>query len=307
VTRSALAIDFGATKISCAVVSEAGEVRERLVGSTPPNGREVIPAILELASGLQHGMVEAIGVGAAGIIDPRSGVVTGATSTVAEWVGVRLRDELEAAFGLPTTVVNDVHAHAWGEWRFGAGRERESAFVVAVGTGIGAVLVTGRGLEVGVHGASGHFGHIACPEADALECSCGRIGHLECVASGGGILTLFHSLGGSPGVTSTKAVFADYGVDPIARATVERAAAALGHGLGGAVNLLDPEIIVLAGGMRDPGGPWLKLVGAAMREVTLPALSAVPIVPAQGGDDAALIGAAHYALTALTEGGSNVL
>jgi glucokinase len=305
VTATALAIDIGATKISCAVVTATGDIRERAVGTTPRVGADVVAAVVGLIGRMASAAsVRSVGVGSAGIIDPASGVVTGATSVLANWEGVRLRDDLEAALGLPVTIMNDIHAHAWGEKRFGAGASRDSVFVVAVGTGLGAVLATRRGIEPGAHGASGHFGHISCPEAGTEPCACGGRGHLESVASGLGVPALYRRLGGDRAVASAKEVFALVDADPVAAATVQHAATALGRAIGGAVNLLDPESVVLAGGMRDPGGPWLSLVDRSIRDVALPTLRGIPLAVAQLGDDAALVGAGHYALT---RGGQNDL
>src|SRR5690606_13505243 len=134
----------------------------------------------------------------AGVVDPTSGRVVSATDTVADWVGTDLVAEFERRLDLPTSALNDVHAHALGEAWVGAGQGHETVLLVAVGTGIGGAFLVNGDVVAGAHWLGGHLGHIPCEEAIGVRCSCGRDGHLEGVASGPGIHRSYLRAGGDP-------------------------------------------------------------------------------------------------------------
>jgi glucokinase len=149
ITRFALGVDIGGTKIAAAVVDDAGVVRGRQIVATPAAGgaAAVLRAGLDLsrrvldwaaASGLD---IAAVGVGSAGEVDADRGVVTYASGNLPGWAGLALADEFVVATGLPAVVDNVVNALALGESRFGAGRDFRDVLYVAVGTGVGGALV----------------------------------------------------------------------------------------------------------------------------------------------------------------------
>ena len=194
--------------------------------------------------------------------------------------------------------MNDVHAHALGEaWR-GAAAGTASSLLIAFGTGVGGSLVLAGQPVLGHHFVGGHVGHFASPYAyadgEALPCSCGGSGHVEAVASGPAIHAAFLRLGGSPAVPDTRAVFAlAHDGDPAARHAVSTAAAAAGQAAGGLVNILDPEIVVVSGGLADAGELWWKPMKAALRRELLDPLVRVPVLRATLENSAAIVGAAR--------------
>lgn len=291
-----LAVDIGGTKIACGVV-DGTVVSWRTTVPTP--AREGARAILTAAQGVleaarrQRPDAQIIGVGSAGVIDEVTGTVLAATSHLAGWVGTHLARELGARTGLPVVCLNDVHAHALGEHVAGAAAGTATSLLVAAGTGLGGSLVIDGRPLFGRHHRAGHLGHVPSAEAAGLTCSCGASGHLECIASGAGLLGAARAAGGQFTSAAQLASAAAAG-DGDAAGWLVRSGTALGRAIGGWANTLDPDVVVLAGGLSRAGAPWWDaLVQAAQAEALEPAT--LQIVPAALGDDAALIGAAAFA------------
>lgn len=299
--RLALAVDIGGTKIAAAIVDEHGRILERGEVSTPAmDGSErILDEALSLATGVAgKSEIAAVGVGSAGVID-RRGRVSSATGTLAAWAGADIAGAFRESFRLPVRVVNDVHTHAVGEAVRGAGRGKDTVLVVAAGTGIGGAIVTDGAPALGAHGAAGHLGHIPSPAAAGLLCSCGRLGHLEAIAAGQAMHAAYLRAGGDATTAEARAVVARVDTDQTAAATVRVAAAALGSAIGGLVNTVDPDVVVVAGGLSGAGEHWWDALLAAARADAMPSLESVPIVPAELGPDAALVGAADLAVREL--------
>ncbi|MEV7574317.1 ROK family protein [Pseudarthrobacter sp. NPDC089323] len=312
----AVGVDLGGTKTAAGVVSSTGAV---LFSDTIPTlsrsgGEAILDATAHLVAGLVRRAADAgiavacVGVGSAGVIDAARGVVVSATDAIAGWAGTALTAGLAARLGLPASsvrAVNDVHAHALGEAWAGAAAGTASSLLVAFGTGVGGSFVVGGQPILGHRHAGGHVGHFASPYAYAdgapLPCVCGRAGHVEAVASGPAILESYLRSGGSASTPDTRAVF-DLAADgdSIAIKAISAAAAAAGQAVGGLANILDPEIVVVSGGLADAGAPWWRPMEHALRAELLPALANLPVLPAALGNAAAIIGAARHVLTPAT-------
>jgi glucokinase len=299
-----LGIDIGGTKTAVGAVDSAGRVLATRRAATPAGaGRE---AVLDTAARLAREVIDAVdrpvlavGVGAPGVVDARRGVVLSATDLVTGWAGTPVARALADRLGLPVAVDNDVRAAAVGEARHGAGRGAALALVVAVGTGIGGALLRDGVLLPGASGVAGHLGHLPVAGADGRVCSCGRTDHLEAVAAGPAILRAAADRGLAAG--STAEVVALAGTDDRAAAVVTEAATALGRCLGGLVNLLDPDAVVLAGGVAAAGDAWWQPLRRAFQgELLAPASPA--LVAAQLGSDAGIVGAGALAVD-LVDGG----
>ncbi|GAA2136296.1 ROK family protein [Arthrobacter humicola] len=305
----AIGIDLGGTKTAAGVVSADGEL---LFSETTPTlsragGGAVLDATAALVAGLRlraaaDGFsITGVGVGSAGVIDAGRGVVVSATDAIHGWAGTPLTEGLARRLGIPpgaVRAVNDVHAHALGEaWR-GAAAGTASSLLIAFGTGVGASLVLDGRPVLGHRYVGGHVGHIASPYAyadgGALPCSCGGEGHVEAAASGPAIHAAFLRLGGSPAVPDTRAVFAlAHDGDPAARHAVRTAAEAAGQAAGGLANVLDPEVLVISGGLADAGDLWWNPMKAALRRELLDPLVRVPVLRATLENSAAIVGAAQ--------------
>lgn len=292
-------VDLGGTKTAAGLVDETGAVLARREAVTPAadGPRAVLDTVIRLTRELVDDRVTAVGVGAAGVIDPASRTVLSATDALPDWAGTSLGAKLELALGLPVAVMNDVHAHAAGEAWLGAGSGRRSMLMIAAGTGIGGALVIDGVVQLGAHCVAGHFGHVPSEEAAGLACSCGRVGHLEAIASGPAIHAAYLR-GGGQAVDAREIVTR---TDELAERVVATAASALGRAVGGFINSLDPDLVVISGGLASSGERWWSGLRAGVARETMPILADCAVVPAMLGPDAAIIGAAQAALALLEE------
>ncbi|MDO3686141.1 ROK family protein [Micromonospora sp. C28ISP2-4] len=294
------ALDIGGTKTTAALVTAGGEVVGRLTAPTP--GRCGAAAVLDTAAGLVEklraetpGVVRALGVGSAGVIDSASGLVLSATDVLTGWTGTDLRGDLRRRLGVPVAVINDVHAHALGEARHGVAAGYDTVLYVAVGTGVGASFVLGDTVLAGAHSAAGHAGHQPSPYAGSLPCTCGGRGHLEAIAAGPALAAEYVRRTGGPvaDLRAVAALAADG--DETAREVVRLGGAAVGSAIGGLVNVLDPAAVVVGGGVTGLGEPWWRALRDAVPAETLPGLAGVPVLASTLGPDAPLLGAASLA------------
>lgn len=306
----AIGIDLGGTKTAAGVVGADGSLlftdETRTLNRSGP--KAILDATALLASRLRSRAasmgvtVSAIGIGSAGVINAEQGSVISATDAIAGWAGTEIATELTARLGLPVRVVNDVHAHAMGEAWLGAAAGASSTLMVAFGTGVGGSFIScGEPLR-GHRFAGGHVGHFASSYAvdedgRLLKCSCGHYGHVESIASGPALHAHYLRAGGDPSASDTRQVFdrANTG-DPIARAAISYAARAAGQAVGGLGNIMDPEIVVVSGGLADAGHLWWDTMMDAAKDELIPALAGLRIVPAALGNQAAIVGAVTLVL-----------
>jgi glucokinase len=310
--RRFLGVDLGGTKILTALVGEGGEVLARARAATPQDGpaavMDAIAATVEdacRAGGVEVREVAAVGAGAPGPLDPVSGVVF-QPPNLAGWRDVPLRDLLVARFGLPSIVENDANAAALGEHWVGAGAGVDDLVYITVSTGIGGGLILRGRIYHGVSGTAGEVGHMVI-DPSGPRCPCGRRGCLEALASGtaigraareavaAGRPTALAALAGG-GLTAAEVARAASEGDAVAREVYARAAAALGAGVTNLVNLLNPAMVVLGGGVMRAGELLLGPVRRIVRQEAFDRPGAVvQIVPARLGDDAGAVGAAAVA------------
>lgn len=295
-SRLALGIDIGGTKILAGLVDEAGTVHAQQRVATPAaeGGEAVLRAVIDAARALLSTTdlrPDACGVGTAGVVDT-AGTVVSATDLLPGWVGLRLADRLAEAFGLNTVVLNDVHATAVCEARLGAARGYGSALIVALGTGIGGALIRGGRLDPGRTGIAGSIGHVLAPLHRGAVCSCGAPDHIEAYASGPAIEAEYAARSGR--VLDLRSIAARD--DELARQVIAEAGEALGGTIGTAVNLLDGDIVVIGGGVAEIGEPLIRAIGAGLRRHALPPARNVPVALARHRTDSCLIGAASAAL-----------
>jgi glucokinase len=303
-----LGVDIGGTKIAAGLVTSDGRVLDQLTVPTPAarGPAAIIEAVSDIGNALirrSPDPVAGCGAGSAGVIDPVSGRVVSATSALANWAGTDLRGDLEGAFCVPVTVLNDVHAHAVAEARFGAGASSRAMLLVALGTGIGGAFVRDGQVVVGRRGAAGHFGHVPAVLAAGVPCPCGKSGHLESVASGPAILARYRAVARHRAVTDkgdvpdTRDVFRRAAAgDERAMNCVNDAATAIGEAIGGFVNSLGPEIVVVTGGLAFADAAWFGQITATARASAIPVSEDVPITLAGQGASSAIVGAATWHL-----------
>jgi glucokinase len=311
--RQAIGLDVGGTKIAAARVGDDGSIlaTERVPSPASDPGR-LLEATVEAARAVRTDDVEAIGIGAAGLVESSTGILTYAPNLA--WRNVGLAEHIGGALGLPAIADNDATVAAWGEYRFGAGRGSRHLLLVTVGTGIGGGIVTDGRIYRGAHGFAAEIGHIIVEPGGPL-CGCGNHGCWEQVASGhaieragreaaeryphSGIARLAEGV--PDRVTGSLVTRAAQDGDDTARAILAKVGRRLGEGIAGLVNVLDPQIVVVGGGAVTAGDLLLEPARRAfVAAVEAPdARPAVPIVPAELGNDAGVVGAALLALEEL--------
>jgi len=307
-----IGVDLGGTKISAALVaSQDMSILDRAYMLTPSTEgpSSVVEAIFSAVEALlrsdkiEPSRLAAIAISSAGPSDPRTGVVF-ASPRIGGWHNVPLQNLVQERFDIPTIVHNDANAAAWGEFTLGAGRGTQNMVYVTVSTGIGGGLIIDGRLYTGASGTAGEIGHTSVC-ANGILCECGSHGCLEMYSSGTAIARraqealdkgtetriahLTEELG--EGLTGRVVALAAQEGDLVALDIIVEAGNYLGVGLANLVNLLNPDMIVIGGGMAQVGdlllGPAREEMGR--RAFEMPAMW-VKIVPAALGVDAPLLG-----------------
>ena len=267
---SAIGVDIGGTWIKAGLIDQEGCIRfPTRLPTGARGGRESIAAATAdavdrvLRAAHKEGL-EPIGLGiaSAGVIDVSCGTVLAATENLPGWTGFDLRAFAEQKFHLPTCVENDAHAAVLAEMSFGFARDLRNFMVITIGTGVGGGIVVDRKLIRGQHGFAGSFGHTTIRQ-DGRPCTCGRAGCLEAYVSASALAREFRDRSDahadndavSDGDMAMKvSQLADAG-DPIARQAYFAMAGYLAEGIASLFNVVDPEAIIVAGGLVE-GKPW---------------------------------------------------
>ena len=258
-----LGLDVGGTKVAVGVVTGAGEVLSTLRQDTAAcrSGGDPLREIIHLGRAalaqVDGAALEGVGIALPGPVN-RDGITMRAAPTIPELQEVSLRGPLTTAFGVPAAGDNDANACALAEARFGAGRGGRLVAYITISTGIGGGIVgEGRVLR-GVTGAAGEFGHQVLLPAGGPPCDCGNTGCLEALASGRGIArraALAFAAEPAPGGpdhgqwTAERVAERARGGDMRARDVWSETALYLGLGISNIINLFDPDIIILGGGV----------------------------------------------------------
>jgi glucokinase len=306
-------IDVGGTKILGGVVDESGSVLSTARTDTPRQGGRVLTqAIADIAKELlvKH-HATSVGVSAAGFVSSDRKTML-ATPNIADWNGVNLDYELTTLIGLPVIIENDANAAAWGEAKFGAGRNQAHMMMLTVGTGIGGGIVVNGALYRGAFGIAAEFGHIRVVP-DGHLCGCGARGCFEQYASGNALLRhAREAINASPeiarnllsrgdgtvaGLTGSAITDAARDGDPVALAAFNTTGQWLGAGIASLSVILDPACVVVGGGVIEAGEILLKPTREAL-ERTMPFAGKHPypqIIAAELGNKAGLVGVADLA------------
>jgi glucokinase len=299
-----LGVDIGGTKTRVGLVDAGHRVLD--VREAPTPARDGPRAVLEVVAGLGRALagrgadVVACGVGTAGVVDPAAGTVVASTDAIAGWAGVPIVQQLSALLGLPVRVDNDVNAFALGEAAAGAARGRAHVLAVTVGTGVGGAFMLRGRLWRGAHHNAGEIGHLPVPGFGDRRCACGADGHLESVSAGPAMAARYGRLTGNAVGFAEVARRAEAGDGP-AVTVVEEGGGVLGQLLAGLVNAVDPESVVVGGGVAVPAGRYWAAAERHFRRHLLPAVAGVRLVPARLGNDAVVVGAAQLARRGLPE------
>ena len=310
--KTSIGVDLGGTGIKAGVVDEAGRILSK--GSTPTlpeRGAEaVIEDIVRLChrvaqdAGIPMDAIERIGIGVPGIYDPARGVIPFCTNL--GWHDVPIVAQMQRSIQKPITVDNDATVAGLAECIAGVSAGAKSSVFITLGTGVGGGVVIGGKPYSGAHGVGSEIGH-AVIALDGEPCTCGKRGCFERYASATALIRegrralaahpesgLMAACGGDPETMSAKTVIdcAKAG-DETALSVFRGYVNALAHGIVNIINTLDPEVIVLGGGVSMAGDYLLEAVREAVRPLVLyKAMPYADIRLAQLGSDAGIIGAA---------------
>ncbi|GMA51636.1 N-acylmannosamine kinase [Alicyclobacillus contaminans] len=297
-----IGVDLGGTKICTGLMNEAGELLH--VVECPTRATEGPKAVLQRIVDSVRSIrcaepelpVSGIGIGAPGPLNPHTGTLHNPPN-LPGWDGLPLREWVHEATGLPTVLDNDANAAAAAEHWFGAGKGTRNMVYVTVSTGIGAGVVVDGQVRQGTAGNFGEVGHIIV-HPGGRRCKCGNAGCLEVLASGTAIAERAAAVYGQPLSAKDVAERAASG-DAVAEAILRDAFRYLGIGMVNLVNLFDPEVMVIGGGVAQMGRPLFDSVRQALCDNHFnPRSAEIPVLPALLGTKAGVMGAAVLALHA---------
>lgn len=291
---SVVAIDVGGTALKGALIDRDGHTLEldRRSARAQEGPQAVVDELLALAGSLagREPRPKAIGLAVPGVVDELAGVVVNSANL--GWRELAIGPLVQERLDVEVMVSHDVRAGAIAEGLIGAARDSEDYLLITLGTGVGAAVVLGGQPYLGAHGVAGELGHVVL-DPDGPRCGCGARGCLEAIASAGHIVRRYAEARGedpSPAGAEEVARAAAAG-DPVAVEVWSRALAALALAIANYSTLLDPELVVIGGGMASAGDalfdPLRRLVRSQVRFGAPPA-----IVPAALGEDAGYRGAA---------------
>jgi glucokinase len=308
-----LGIDLGGTQVKTAVVSADGRILGRHTADTPAEaGPEAVADAMAAAAreSLKSAGVSAVaaGIGAPGPMDWRTGVVF-SPPNLAGWRNVPLAEMMQSRLKVPCYVDNDANLACLGEFTAGAGRGVDCMCLLTLGTGVGGGIIVFGKLLRGIDGTAAEIGHMTL-QRDGRECGCGARGCLEAYASVTGLVrtareaieagresSLTNACGGDLDKITGKLI-SDHAKkgDVLARWAIQETGDWLGVGIANLINLLNPEKVLLGGGMIAAGDLLFDAIRKRAKEdaFEVPARRA-EIIPAALGEDAGVIGAATAA------------
>ena len=309
--RPVLAVDLGGTQIRAALITPDRAVHCRR--AEPTRDEDGVGAVIEricevvaevrdeaAAEGLPEPM--GIGISSPGPLDQARGIVL-SPPNLRGWRNVPIVERVGQAVGLPAALERDTNVAVTAEWRYGAARGTSDAVYLTISTGIGGGVISGGRLFTGPVGLAGEAGHVVV-DLDGPACGCGGIGHAEAIGSGTAIEREARALldrGAAPGLAQLAADGAPVDAALVARAAddgdadaaalLERAWVAVGALCGSLVNLLDPEVIVIGGGIAEHQPRVVDVARAELPRRVMPAFAGrTRIEPAALGGDVSLIG-----------------
>ncbi len=305
----AIAVDLGGTNIRAALVTVGGEIKHHRTVRTAVRGGvyAIVDQIVNLAESVfdEHGsrLTAGVGVVAPGPLEPKSGIVRFAPN-LPGWENVPLARLIQDRLEIPVVLGNDGNCAALGESMFGAGRDVDNLIYLALGTGLGAGIIHHGSLIEGVAGVGGEVGHVSI-DPNGSRCTCGAVGCMEAYIGGWAIArhgemavhsersSLIQEIAGDDRITAEVVARAAEQGDGVARDIFARGALALAVGVGGLVNVFNPELIVIGGGLARAGDLIIEPFRSSLPNYTmLPIYEHVTIVQSALGHDTGIYGAA---------------
>lgn len=311
-----LGIDLGGTKIAVGLVTPQGEVIHK--GRQWTRGEEgplkVLMRIFHLVdkilqeAGVDREQIRGVGLGVPGIVDWQKGIIRELTN-LSGWQDINVRELFAPRFSCPVVLDNDANAAALGEYLFGSGQGADPMFYLTVSTGIGGGLILNGAIVHGAGGVAAEVGHLVLdPEGE--PCRCGSRGCWETISSGTAIArearrklaqgeeSLIQKLAGDRPPKAEHVFQAQKQGDKLAQEIIHRAMFYLGIGVANIANTINPERIVIGGGVAHAGEALFGPVREGVKQFGFGPATKTPIVPAALGGDAGVVGAAALAMDA---------
>ena len=297
---SLIGVDIGGTNIKAALIQGGRITRRRRI---PTNAHQGVTAVINQIARAIDGLEKkaAVGVGIAGLIDSVHGIVR-FSPNLRGWHNVPLARLLGQRTGVRVRITNDVNAITLGEWKFGAGRGARNMFCFTLGTGVGGGIVANGELVTGRNNMAGEFGHMTIAH-QGLECKCGNIGCLERYVGAEYIVKLAQKkMAGRKTALKrydrlTPKIIAETARhDRVAREVFAEVGACIGAGLVNIIHLLDPEVVVITGGISRAGRVLFDPIKDVLQKRAMSYQTrGVRLMPGKLGDDAGMLGAAYFA------------
>ncbi len=295
-----IGLDLGGTDLKAGRVDADGVLDgfERRPSRAAESATAPLDAAIEVARALlARGGVHAVGLGVPGAIDPASGALVGRTPHFPHWVDEPIAARLAAALGVPVTVDNDANAHAYAEHRLGAAQGARVSITVTLGTGVGGGIVAGDHVLRGAFGGAGELGHMPLGSGE-MACACGIENCAEPEMSASGLVRAGRAAGLEVSCGADVFALAARG-ERTAIVLIDRMGDRLGAAIAAAIGIVNPDVVVIGGGLAQAGEPLFARVRAAVGRYALPShRRGLRIAPAGLGEQAGVIGAALLAAQA---------
>lgn len=291
--RTIIGLDVGGTKIRAGVVTRNGKILfSAKVPTESPRGKSVVlENIVRSLESVWRADVAAIGVGMAGIVDHEKGLYRQGPNLPPAFKNVPVAAILRKKFHVPVSVDNDVHCFTLAEAKFGAAKRFSTVVGLTLGTGIGGGIVIDGRLFRGRDNAAGEIGHMTVAAEFPARCGCGRQGHLEAYGSGSAMRRLYKAVSGLDKEPLEVEKAAKAG-DAKAKKAISIMADGLAAGFANVIHVLNPDIIVVGGSIAAVDILWKPALAAVRDRIVYPELRRTPIVRAELGGDANVVGAA---------------
>ncbi len=310
------AADLGGTHLRAAVIDDTGQIYHRLKRTSPESAsaNDIVSALVSAARECEeqtreHGVAGRASVAVPGTVNVADGIVLTAPN-IPSLTGFHLAQSLEAELNKPVLIENDANAAAVGEMWQGAAQGVRSNVCITLGTGVGGGIILDGKLWRGADGSAGEIGHMAIEPFGGVRCGCGSQGCLEVYASATALVRMLRestahhpdsNLPGTEDLTAEAIYRWAMSGNKLAIDVFKRMGVYLGIGLANLVNILNPEMIVIAGGVANGWDLFSEHAIEEMRQRAFPLpASRVVVKPGQCGDNAGLLGAAKLAFDRLS-------
>jgi glucokinase len=292
-----IGLDVGGTKIAAGMVDSRGKVVKKIVIPTEANrGKKIIlKNILAAVSKVWLPDAKAIGVGMAGQCDARRGIFVTGPNFPKNFKNIGVKQLLENKFHLPVSLDNDARCFTLAESNLGAGRLYKNIIGITLGTGIGGGIIIDGHLLRGKNNLAGEIGHMTIDAASSYRCSCGKFGHFEALSSSRAMQNFYKKITGKT-LNAFQIEEKLLAGDKNAKKTFAMISKYLSLGLANLAQLLNPDVIIIGGGISNILSLWPATLRNFKKAVTYKSLKNTPIVKAKLGDNAGIIGAALLTL-----------